>query len=303
MQKYVQAQATAIFAGLIAMLLVAVLWSFSQGSLAQPVLADKPEVIPGTNGTVKIHDGSSETDPLPANEPKVCTFHIHATGLDANQTNTWDISEQAPTGSDSVLNGTYLADASGEWQSAVFTSLPDGHYKLVMEGIQGEGKQKVFKVECNASPIETPTPTPTFTPTPTATLTPTPTCTGDTCIIIDCPGQGECEVVIGTLTPTPTATPTATPTPEATATPTPGQGQSATPTPTPTSGGSNNSTPTQSVLGTTTNTPSTPTKSILGTTTMAKTGTFTDNLMHVLMTLGMLSLTGGSILYGKTKKA
>jgi len=125
-------------------------------------------------------------------------------------------------------------------------------------------------------------PSVTLTPTYVPSVTPTPTCTiGSTCINIDCPGQGECEVIIGN-TPTPTPGPTATPTPGPTATPTPGSG----------GGGSNNG-----------GSGSQPSQTILGTTTMAKTGGFEQTLMNSFALIGMVSLSIGSITYAKTKKA
>lgn len=150
------------------------------------------------------------------------------------------------------------------------------------------------------TPTSTPTPTPTVTATPTPTFTPTPTpcANGGNCdvIIIDCPGEGDCEVNVGS-TPTPTATPTATPTPTSGPTATPTPGPTATPTPGPSNNGSNNNSTTNNSGG------SQPVQSVLGTTTMAKTGIFEETLMNALSLFGMVSLSVGSLTYAKSKKA
>ncbi|HSK93772.1 MAG TPA: hypothetical protein VLA76_06925 [Candidatus Angelobacter sp.] len=181
---------------------------------------------PGANGTVKIHEGLTEDEPIVANEPQVCTFHLHFFFGDDVQSGEWWIMPWPPTvdheDADPVLTGTYDA-TEGEaivTDDGVPFELPDGHYKLSWESTANPGgqvpvKHKVFWVECDES---TPTPTPTGQPTatPTPTPTPTPTQTGQP-----------------TATPTPTPTPTEdegpaeatpTPTPTATPTPTPGEG-------------------------------------------------------------------------------
>jgi hypothetical protein len=133
--------------------------------------------------------------------------------------------------------------------------------------------------------VITPTPTEAIIPTPTDVIIPTPTIGGG--IIIDCPGQGNCEVVIN---PTPTATQSATITPTPTTEPGRGGTSDVTPTPTPAP------TATQAVLGT-------KDQAVLGASTMAGTGAFLPNLMNIMLTMGMLSLSGGSLLYAKTKKS
>lgn len=126
------------------------------------------------------------------------------------------------------------------------------------------------------TPTETCTPTPTevITPTPTEEITPTPTetCTGNLCVVLECPGGGDCEVQIGT----PSATPTATVTP----TPTTGSTQGSTNN-TSSNSSSNNSTPSQEVLSASTG----PSQAVLGASTLAATGTFSQTLE----TLGMLT--------------
>ena len=134
--------------------------------------------------------------------------------------------------------------------------------------------------------------TPTNTPTPTITHTPTPNVTTNTGCVINC----------DTPTPTLTTTPTPTATDDVTPTPTPTTTQetsTATPTPTPTT--TNNS---GSVLGASGTAPQVQTTAaVLGASSMASTGTFMTNLMNSFLSLGMLSLTLGSLLYAKTKKA
>lgn len=152
------------------------------------------------------------------------------------------------------------------------------------------------------TPTDTPSPTPSDSPTPTTdTVTPTPTeevtptPTDVPTVTPDCSGASCNTGGVGDRTPTPTLIITASPTQTLTATPT----ADATPTSTPGIGGSGN------VLGTSV----TPTdvvdsqKSVLGATTMAATGTFVQNLMNLMFALGMLSLSGGSLMYAKTKKA
>jgi hypothetical protein len=103
---------------------------------------------PGNNGTVKVHDGAVEPDPPMQNHSHVgCNFHLHGFNFDPGQNNTWKINQQPPTGRDEVLNGSYVADEQGEWQSDLL-DLPSGHYKLSVEGVKGSEKHKTFKVEC-----------------------------------------------------------------------------------------------------------------------------------------------------------
>jgi hypothetical protein len=192
--------------------------------IVPPASAD-PSGAPGNNGTVKIHEGATEEEPIVANDPHVCTFHLHFFFGDDVQSGDWWIKAWPPTGEPSddpggaVLSGSYDATGGEDRQpeQGVY-ELPNGHYKLFWEGAANPGgnveiKHKVFWVDCaeetaTPTPIgspggESPTPTPTATPTgspggetPTPTPTATPTPTGS-------PG-GE------TPTPTPTATPTPT---------------------------------------------------------------------------------------------
>ncbi len=115
---------------------------------------------PGNNGTVKIHDGATETEPIVHNEPHVCTFHLHFFFADPFQSGSWWIEQWAPGAKGQVvLSGTYDTNGSGQdrqpEQGAY--SLPDGHYKLFWTGDPSRLlKMKVFWVDCaaaSASPI------------------------------------------------------------------------------------------------------------------------------------------------------
>lgn len=114
----------------------------------------------GNNGTVKIHEGSTETEPIVANEPHVCSFHLHFFFADPTQSGSWEIEAWSPDDSGSlVLSGAYDTTADGEdRQPADGTySLPDGHYKLFWQGRDDQNvKQKVFWVEC-PEPVASPT--------------------------------------------------------------------------------------------------------------------------------------------------
>jgi hypothetical protein len=137
--------------GLVGALLLAALAGFGPSVLAKD--------NPGNNGTVKIHDGPTETDSGQVrNEPHVCTFHLHFYFADPTQAGSWEIQEWAPTGEKGtvVLSGTYDTAGDGEDRQpaeGVYT-LPDGHYKLFWDGDAAKhDKMKVFWVEC-ATPSE-----------------------------------------------------------------------------------------------------------------------------------------------------
>jgi hypothetical protein len=153
---------------------------------------------PGNNGTVKIHEGGTETEPIVHNEPHVCTFHLHFFFADPFQAGTWEIQEWSPGDKGTVvLTGTYDTNGDGEDRDpdepGVYT-LPDGHYKLFWDGdldTEKHDKHKVFWVDCLETPppspeqsvgaeTGTPPPTETGTPPPTETGTPPPTETGTT---------------------------------------------------------------------------------------------------------------------------
>lgn len=202
---------------------------------------------------------------------------------------------------------------NGSYESGCYTIAGVGtQFLTVTRNLSGSNCQAISHLDIatsitptntptpTATPTAIPTPTPTNTPTPTVTPTPTPDnqCTGEGCIHLDCDGGGTCEVNIGgTPTPTPTATPTITPTPTSGPTPTPTNGPTATPTP-----GSSNDSHNDSNT-TSNNSNNTPIQSVLGATTMAKTGGFMDSVMSMMLGVGMLSLSVGSITYAKTKKS
>ena len=114
-------------------------------AVAAPVSADSP----GNNGTVKIHDGADEPAPIIQNEPHVgCGFHLHFFFADAGQAGDWWIQSWPPTGNGTtVLTGTYLTDANGEYRDPAVGShsLPAGHYKLFWVGRNDSNvKHKTF---------------------------------------------------------------------------------------------------------------------------------------------------------------
>jgi hypothetical protein len=106
----------------------------------------------GNNGTVKIHDGSTDSEPTIKNEPHVCTFHLHFFFADAGQTGPWSIDQQPPTGTASTgLSGAYLTGSNGEYQTSEF-GLPIGHYTLSWQGRNDQNiKHKTFWVVCDGS--------------------------------------------------------------------------------------------------------------------------------------------------------
>jgi hypothetical protein len=110
----------------------------------------------GNNGTVKIHDGATENEPVIANQPHVCDFHLHFFFSDAGQTGDWWIQSWPPTGDKTtVMSGTYLSDGIGEYRDPAVGShsLPNGHYKLFWQGRNEKNiKHKVFWVDCDPTP-------------------------------------------------------------------------------------------------------------------------------------------------------
>ena len=108
----------------------------------------------GNNGTVKIHEGDTEAEPIRSNEPHVCTFHVHGFNFDASSSGTWRIDRHAPTGEGQAAAGTWSADSNGDWRTQVMTLEP-GHYKLYVKQTApmtaGGEKHKVFWVECEGA--------------------------------------------------------------------------------------------------------------------------------------------------------
>lgn len=122
---------------------------------------------PGNNGTVKIHDGATDSEPIIKNEPHVCTFHLHFFFADPFQSGDWWIRSWPPTGDGSlVMSGSYDTSSDGEfrWPDPGDTALPIGHYKLFWQGDEDNLiKHKTFWTTCNpeeeGGPVEeAPTP-------------------------------------------------------------------------------------------------------------------------------------------------
>lgn len=231
---------------------------------------------------------------LPSNSNKALAInnHIpvticHATGSNTNPYVKETVDDDAVDG-----NGNEHSDHNMPGHQNGEDIIPPGTWDTDGRNWNTQGIA-IWYNNCNLV-TQTHTPTPTLTntatPTPTPTCTPTPTLT-----------------VLDTPTPTPNTntgcvdcqTPTPTPTTEEVSTPTPTQQASASATPTPTS--TNNS---GAVLGASSTTPQVQAASaVLGASSMASTGTFTTTLMNSLLSLGMVSLSIGSLLYAKTKKA
>ena len=108
---------------------------------------------PGNNGTVKIHDGATDTEPVIKNEPHVCTFHLHFFFADPWQSGSWWIQSWPPTGDGSLVkSGSYNTEGDGEdrWPASGDWALPIGHYKLFWEGDEDNLiKHKTFWTTCN----------------------------------------------------------------------------------------------------------------------------------------------------------
>ncbi|MYS90006.1 MULTISPECIES: LPXTG cell wall anchor domain-containing protein [Streptomyces] len=105
---------------------------------------------PGDNGTVKIHDASTDEE-LRRNEPHVCTFYLDAFGFDGGQEVDWHIDAIPPSENrgETVKSGSLTLDAEGHGRTEDL-SLPDGHYKLFwnFDGEKGAAKHKVFWTDC-----------------------------------------------------------------------------------------------------------------------------------------------------------
>ncbi len=142
-------------------------------TMVAPVMAGAP----GNNGTVKVHDGATDEEPIVANEPHVCTFHLHFFFGDDVQSGDWWIESWPPTGDGTVvLDGSYDATGGedrqpGDSDDPNVYSLADGHYKLFWEGAVNPGgqleiKHKVFWVGCapEESPEESPEASPEESP-------------------------------------------------------------------------------------------------------------------------------------------
>lgn len=116
-------------------------------ALAVPVGAAGP---PGNNGTVKIHNvGDPETEPSPEikNEPHVSCFHVHFFFADTNQSGSWSITGQPPTGGNTGTSGTYDTGAGTSFVTDAIGLAP-GHYTLDWQGRNDKNiKHKTFWVD------------------------------------------------------------------------------------------------------------------------------------------------------------
>ena len=150
--------------------------------LAGTVVAQSP----GNNGTVKIHSGTADMEPIVRNEPHVATFHLHFLFAAPSQTGRWEVRTWAPGDSgDVVLFGSYdtAGDGTDRQPATGAFTLPDGHYKLFWTGRnEGNVKHKTFWVENVAPPtaVTSPSASPTgeelpITGSPPAAITPPPT--------------------------------------------------------------------------------------------------------------------------------
>jgi hypothetical protein len=200
-------------------------WAAVVGLLGAALVAPAPAAsTDGNNGTVKIHEGGTETEPIVRNEPHVCTFHLHFFFADPSDAGTWEIQEWSPGDMGTVvLDGTYDTNGDGEDRDPddpdVY-ELPDGHYKLFWDGdldTEKHDKHKVFWVECAP---ETESPPPSFEQTQAGETESIPpsfeqTQAGETESIppsFEQTQAGETEVPGGDVTQPPTdALPTATP--------------------------------------------------------------------------------------------
>ena len=146
------------------MTVVAVLAAFA---LSAPLaLARDPA---GNAGTVKIHDGATDSEPIVANEPHVSAFHLHFLFAAPTQAGEWEIRAWAPGDKGAVvLSGSYdtAPDGSDRQPADGAYTLPSGHYKLFWDGRNGQNvKHKTFWVTAGAGPTTTARPTGSVAPT------------------------------------------------------------------------------------------------------------------------------------------
>ena len=142
------------------------------------IVAPAAAAPPGNNGTVKIHEGATEMEPIIRNDPHVCTFHLHFFFADPAQQGTWRILDWSPGGDrEVVLSGAYDTNEDGidrAPDTGAF-GLPNGHYRLEWQGRNAHNvKHKMFWVEC-AAPTSSPTASvePTESASPTTSVEPT----------------------------------------------------------------------------------------------------------------------------------
>jgi hypothetical protein len=107
---------------------------------------------PGDNGDVKIHEvGTPFTDER--NQPKVCDFYLDAFNFDTVQQVTWTIETQPSIPGGATRSGT-ITLTTGTGHTMPVATLPNGMYKLTWNfvGETGNGKHKVFQVDCPSTP-------------------------------------------------------------------------------------------------------------------------------------------------------
>jgi hypothetical protein len=146
------------------MLTVAILAAFA---ISAPMALARDAA--GNAGTVKVHDGATDSEPIVANEPHVSTFHLHFLFAAPTQAGDWEIRAWAPGDKGAiVLSGSYdtAPDGSDRQPADGAYTLPSGHYKLFWEGRNGHNvKHKTFWVTAGAAPTATVRPTGSVAPT------------------------------------------------------------------------------------------------------------------------------------------
>lgn len=117
---------------------------------------------PGFNGTIKVHDGTTESEPIVANQPHVgCDLHLHGFDFDRSADGSWRIIAWPPTGDQSTVrwSGTWDTSAeTGDWRTELLTAsnsdMVDGraHFKVFVDqtGAPGGEKAEVFWVACQS---------------------------------------------------------------------------------------------------------------------------------------------------------
>jgi hypothetical protein len=121
---------------------------------AATVVCGAPAAVaaPGDNGDVKIHEvGTPFTDQR--NQPKVCDFYLDAFNFDTVQEVTWSIETQPSIPGGATRSGS-ITLATGTGHTMPVAQLPNGMYKLTWNfvGENGNGKHKVFQVDCPSPP-------------------------------------------------------------------------------------------------------------------------------------------------------
>jgi hypothetical protein len=119
---------------------------------ASPEVSVVHRVVPGDNGTVKIHRSTTPVNSR-VNQPVVCVFYLDDFGFDAFQKVNWNIRSWPPTGNRRIVaSGKLTMNKNGNGHTRDMT-LPNGHYKLFwsFNGMHGQPKHKVFWVKCASS--------------------------------------------------------------------------------------------------------------------------------------------------------